>query len=144
MSTANTFHIRPHQKRQRWFVSTSLRLHKHLEKTTAEVNFDELTKDQILDRQNFSLDNDGAIVKSAGGGRDNRGCDRGISVKYTNQLIMKTYKIVDFCKHSISAKHSCVWKDCQPKENLNVSETPSIRQKSVLILNTLACIKCQY
>lgn len=83
-------------------------------------------------------------MKSAGGGRDNGGCDRGISVKYTNQLIMKTYKIVGFCKHSISAKHSCVCKDCQPKENLNVLETASIRQKRILILNTFTCIKCQY
>lgn len=75
-----------------------------------EVNFDELTKDQILDRKNFSLDKDGAIVEGSGGGGDNGESDRGISVKYTNQLIMNTYKNVDPCKHSASEKHSCVCK----------------------------------
>lgn len=125
MSTANTFYNRLYQKRQRRFVSASVRLHKHLEEKTAEVIFDELTKDPILDRKNL-LDKDGAIVESADEGGDNGESDRGINVKHTNQLIMNTYKRVDFCKHSTSAKHSCVSKDCKSKENLNVSETASI------------------
>lgn len=64
MSTANTFYNRLHHKRQRWFVSATVRLHKHLEEKTAEVSFDELTKDPILDRENL-LDEDGTIVESA-------------------------------------------------------------------------------
>lgn len=93
-----------------------MRLRKHLEKKTVEVIFDELTKDQILDGKNFSLDKDGAIVESADGVGDNGDSDRGINVEYTNQLIMNTYKSVDFCKHS------CDGKDCKSKENLNVFE----------------------
>lgn len=133
ISTANTFYKRLYQKRQRWFLSASVRLHKHLEEKTAEVIFDKLTKDPILDRKNL-LDRDGAIVESAHEGGDNRERDKGIIVKHTNQLIMNTNKSVDFCKRSMSAKHSCVSKDCKSKENLNVFEMASITWLQMSIL----------
>lgn len=66
------------------------------------------------------------MAESADEGGDNGESDRGIIVNHINQLIMKTYKNVDFCKRSTSAKHSCVGKGCTSKENINVFEMASI------------------
>lgn len=98
------------------------RLRQRLEEKTAEVIFDESTKGPILHRKNL-WDKDGAVVEGVDEGGES---DRGIHVKHTNRLIMNPYKSVDFCKHSTSAKHSCVSKDCKSKDDLNVFEMASI------------------